>query len=111
MNRVKRSIVANLIGKGWTALLSFALVPLYLRYLGMEAYGLVGFYATLQAVFFLIDMGLSVSLNREIARLSVYEGKAQEMRDLVRTIEALYWLLALVIALLVNLIAPIIAQN
>ena len=36
------------------------MVPLYVRYMGVEAYGLVGFYAMLQGWFMLLDMGFDV---------------------------------------------------
>jgi hypothetical protein len=33
-------------------------IPLYLHFSGIEAYGLIGLFATLQATFSLLDMGL-----------------------------------------------------
>ncbi|MDE2320337.1 MAG: hypothetical protein KGL31_00215 [candidate division NC10 bacterium] len=45
---VKRNIVANTLGKGWSMLMGLVFVPLYIKFLGMEAYGLIGFFATLQ---------------------------------------------------------------
>ena len=50
MTVIKRNAVANLAGRIWSNLLSVAFVPLYLHFLGIEAYGLVGFAATLQGV-------------------------------------------------------------
>jgi O-antigen/teichoic acid export membrane protein len=85
------------------------LTPLYIRFLGIEAWGVVGVFVSLQAIFALLDMGLSVALNREMARLSVQQGKAQEMRNLVRTLELIYWAVALAIGILVFLLAPLIA--
>lgn len=66
-------------------------IPLYIKFLGIEAWGLVGFFATLLVTFGLLDMGLSTTINREMARLSVLPGKEQEMRNLVRTLEVIYW--------------------
>ena len=37
-----RNVVANLFGGAWNALLSMLFVQLYLRFLGSEAFGLVG---------------------------------------------------------------------
>lgn len=110
-NRLKRNIVANLVGRAWTAVLGLAFVPLYIRFLGMEAYGLIGFYATLLAVFSLLDMGLSTTLNREMARRSVEKDGAQDMRDMTRTLEMVYWVLALVIACSVALLSAVIAER
>ncbi len=106
---IKRNIAANLAGNLWTAVVSIALVPLYIHFMGIEAYGLVGLFAALQAMLALLDMGLSTTLNREMARLSVLPGKAQDMRDLVRTLEIIYGLMALAIGIAIVSLAPLIA--
>ena len=46
---VRKNVVANYLGQGWSALMGLAFIPLYIRYLGMEAYGLIGVFAVLQA--------------------------------------------------------------
>ncbi len=95
---IKHNILANYVGKFWTALMSFLFVPLYIKFIGIESYGLVGVFASLQAIFGLLDMGLSTTLNRELARLSASPETAHEMRDLVRTLELVYWGIALLMA-------------
>lgn len=107
---LKRNVAANFIGRVWTALVQLAFIPLYIKFLGMEAYGLVGFFTTLQIVFFLLDMGLSTALNREVARRSVQEDSAQKTRDMVRTLEAVYWAIALLIGCLIVGLSPLIAR-
>jgi hypothetical protein len=42
MQRLRHNILANYAGNAHCALLSIALVPLYIRFMGIEAYGLVG---------------------------------------------------------------------
>lgn len=106
-----RNVTANFIGTVWTAIMGPALVAVYIRFLGIEAYGLVGILATLQAVFTLLDLGLSTTLNRELARLSVYDDSVEAARNLVRTVEALYWSVAALIALVVALLSPLLASH
>jgi O-antigen/teichoic acid export membrane protein len=48
--------------------MSLAFIPLYIKYLGVEAYGLVGLFSVLQISFTLLDMGMSLTLSREMAR-------------------------------------------
>ena len=55
---LKRNILANYVGQLYVTLIGILLVPMYVKYMGAEAYGLVGFYAMLQAWFMLLDMGL-----------------------------------------------------
>jgi O-antigen/teichoic acid export membrane protein len=92
MTLLKKNIIANFGGNIWTGLMGLVFVPLYIRFMGIEAYGLVGVFAALLGVFALLDMGLSSMLNREMARLSAQKNKAQDMRDLLRTLEIPYWL-------------------
>jgi len=49
MSQLKLNIIANYTGKAWTALMSLAFIPLYIKFIGIEAYGLIGFF-----VYFLI---------------------------------------------------------
>ena len=57
--KVGRNLLAGLANSSWSALVGFAAVPFYLKYLGMEAYGLIGFFMTVQVMFQLLDMGLA----------------------------------------------------
>lgn len=86
-------------------------IPLYLHFLGIEAYGLVGIFATMQAMFGLLDMGLGATLNRELARLSVQPDQAQQMRNLLRTLEIIYWAVAVIIGVVVIFLAPFLAHH
>jgi len=108
---LKRNIVANFIGNSWATVMSLAFIPLYIHFMGIEAYGLVGFFLVLQATFCLLDMGLSATLSREMARLSVQPEKAQEMRNLARTLEIIYWAIAVVIGVVVITFASTITHR
>lgn len=110
-NLIKKNIAANFIGNIWQALMGLAFVPLYLKFLGVEAYGLIGVFTTLQATFGILDMGISATLTREMARLSVLPGKEQEMRDLVRSLELIYWGVAIGLGIIVILMAPLITHH
>jgi O-antigen/teichoic acid export membrane protein len=111
MTLLKKNIAANFVGNIWQALMGLAFIPLYINFMGVESYGLVGIFATLQAIFALLDMGLSTTLNREMARLSALPDKEQEMRNLVRSLEIIYWSIALFIGIVVIMAAPYIANK
>lgn len=96
---VKRNIVANYLGQGWSALMSLAFVPIYIEYLGMEAYGLIGLFAVMQAWLTLLDMGMTPTLNREMARFSAGARSSQSIGDLLRSLEIICFALAMLIAL------------
>ncbi len=60
-------------------MMSLAFVPVYIKLLGIEAYGLIGFFLTLVAILSLLDLGLGTTLNRRLAQLSIEKNTAQEM--------------------------------
>lgn len=62
-------------------------------------------------MFALLDLGLSNTLNRELARLSVLPGKEQEMNNLVRTLEVLYWGIAIFVGVTVVALSPFLANH
>jgi len=64
-----------------------AFVPFYIKYLGIEAYGVIGIFAVLQASLALLDMGMKPALGREMARFTAGAHNAQSIRDLLRSIE------------------------
>lgn len=78
--------------------MGLAFIPLYIKYLGVEAYGLIGIFAVLQAWFTLLDVGMTPTLNREMARFSAGAHTAESIRDLVRSLEILCVGLALTAA-------------
>ena len=107
---LRRNLLAGMTSSVWSALLGFAVVPLYLKYLGIEAYGLIGFFTTTQALLSLLDLGLAPTMNREVARCSA-SGNIKEAGALLHTLAVVYWAMAAFIALIILTVAPIIAQH
>jgi O-antigen/teichoic acid export membrane protein len=111
MTLLKKNIVANFTGNMWQALMGLLFIPLYVKYMGIESWGLIGVFTTLQVIFGLLDMGLSSTLNREMARLSALPNTEREMRNLVRTLEVLYWGVAVLIGIIVVSLSSFIAHQ
>jgi O-antigen/teichoic acid export membrane protein/glycosyltransferase involved in cell wall biosynthesis len=109
--RFRLNVAANFIGSGWTACAQLICIPLYVQMLGVEAYGLIGFYVTLRAALLMLDLGLATTVNREMARLSVDRLQVQGLRDLARTLEIGYWILGGALAALLIALAPILASR
>lgn len=98
---LQRNVAANFLASGWAALMGLAFVPLYVRYLGIESYALIGFFATLQVWLALLDLGFNATINREMARFSAGSQSAQQVRDLLRSMEVICTVVALLLAVLV----------
>lgn len=84
---LRRNIVANYISQAYVAGISIVTVPLYLKFMGGEAYGLIGFYTMLQAWFQLLDAGLSTTLARESSRYNAGATDASTLSQLRRVLE------------------------
>lgn len=107
---IRHNIVANFAGKAWALIIGLAFVPLYIRLIGIESYGLVGIFASLTALLSVLDLGLSTTLNREMAKLSSEGDKHQEMRDSVRTFEVVYWAMGFLMGGTLVALSPLLSQ-
>lgn len=98
-SNVVASFAANVIPAG----LLLVSVPLYIGYVGVEAYALVGLFISMQAIFTVLDLGLSAAITRELA---TGELPAEQKRDLLRTGEVIYWVMAAAAAAVGLALAP-----
>lgn len=111
MASIKKNIVANYLGQGWSGLMAVAFLPSYVHHLGSEAYGLIGLFAVVQALVTILDMGMSPVLNREMARSAHDREARQHIHDMLRSVEAICFGLAGVIILLGWLSSDYVAQG
>ncbi len=109
--RLSSNIAAGFVGKAWTTLISLAFVPIYVNLLGVSAYGLFGFYASLAILLSILDLGLSTTLTREVARLSTDAENAGAIRNTLRTHEVIYWIVGSVLGMAVLLASRWISQH
>jgi O-antigen/teichoic acid export membrane protein len=93
-----------------SALAILVMAPVYLRYLGAEAYGLIGFYTTLLICMQVFDMGMATTLNREVARHGAGV-LSQDNAQLLRSVECAYLLISGLVLLGMWLISPWLVQN
>lgn len=67
----RSNLIATYGSQIYVSVIGILVVPIYVRFLGAESYGLVGFFATLQVWFQLLDLGLTPTVTRQI---SLYRG-------------------------------------
>lgn len=106
MSTVGRNIVALYGANGLTALVGFLATPVYLHFLGIEAYGLTGILATLQGWFALLDMGLTPALSRSVTQFAAGTREATWLWSIVKGLERLYGGVATLATLLMIAAAP-----
>jgi O-antigen/teichoic acid export membrane protein len=105
------AVITNFAAQAWGVFISIIFVPFYLRYLGAEGYGVVGFSTTLLAIVAYLDGGLTLTVNRQMAQLSGDRTNADRMREILSAGTALFLILALCITIAVGLAASWIANN
>ncbi len=105
---VKRNIIVNLLGRGVGLSLNIVIVPIYLHVLGVAAVGLIGFYGTMYTLLGVVEHSVGSMLIIEMARYTHTPDGAQMQRDLMRTTELFYLLIALLIGLVITAAAPTI---
>jgi O-antigen/teichoic acid export membrane protein len=93
---IKKNTLANFVSQIYVTLISIVMVPLYIKYMGAEAYGLVGFFAMLQVWFNLLDMGLTPTVARESARFRGGVTDAMSYIRLVSALERVFLVVALI---------------
>lgn len=86
------------------------MTPLIVHLLGPNAYGLVGFYATLTLFLAFLDQAITPTVTRELARRAHQPDAAGSLRRLLRTLEALSGAMAVALGVLIAGLAPFIAR-
>lgn len=108
---VYKNIIANYAGTFATTIVAFLLIPVYIRYLGVGAYGIIGFYVSIQALLAFLDMGIGITLNREMARNYHDREQIGYLRTLSHSLQVVYWCIGLGIGLILFLAAPYLAKG
>lgn len=111
MASLKINIVANYISQIYVMGVGILILPLYIKYMGAEAYGLIGFFTMLQAWFNLLDMGLTPTISRETARYHGGTMTALAYRQLFRALSMIFSSIALVGAVTLIFFSGFIAKK
>jgi O-antigen/teichoic acid export membrane protein len=88
---LKKNTIANYIGQFYTMFIGIFMLPFYLKYLGAEAYGLVGFFTMLMSWMALLDLGLSTTLARETAKLKDKINGLLELKKITLSVDCLLY--------------------
>lgn len=102
-NGSARNVVLNLFGGAWTGLLIVLVTPWYVSSLGLGGYGIVGLWLMMQVMMGLLDMGIGATLIKGFADARSDNGGLEHKRDLLRTLEVVYWVIAATLALVLVL--------
>ncbi len=93
---LKLNVLASYASQIYLVIISIAILPIYMKYMGAEAYGLVGFFAMLQGLFNLLDFGLTPTISRQTTQYNAGVETALGFRQLFRALSIIFSLIALI---------------
>lgn len=94
---LKRNIFINYLSQLYMAGLNILVVPIYLKLLGAEAYGLIGVFVMAQGLMQILDIGLSAMLSREATKFAVSPETAPMFRYVFDKVSKFFITLSLVL--------------
>jgi O-antigen/teichoic acid export membrane protein len=104
--------LANFVGSSLTQVAGIFFSIAYFRILGAENFGLVGFSVTLvQLGTYFADMGIGRVVVRELARRAHVSDLAEQMSDVLFTLQATNFALALAVGIAIASGAPWLAEH
>jgi O-antigen/teichoic acid export membrane protein len=86
MGSLKTNTAANFAGTLFVAVVYLIALPIYLRLLGADAFGVVGLFFSWSAICAALDLGLGAALNREVAKLSIVCDTTGQIQSVLRTV-------------------------
>lgn len=97
---MRSAVILNYIAQFYSAISLLIVVPIYIKLLGSEAYGLVAFFIMLQAWFQILEAGISGSITRVIAISKNHTGNFSAALLICKKIFILFFLISLLILFL-----------
>jgi O-antigen/teichoic acid export membrane protein len=111
MSSLKANAVANFVGTLVVAVVYLLVLPIYLKLLGADAFGILGIFFSLSAICAALDLGLGVGLSREMARLSIAHQSGTEIQSVLRTYEVAIWCLSGLLGVALFLLFPLFVDH
>ena len=96
-------VLFSLIARVWNMFLVFLLTPIYIKFLGIESYGLIGFFVLMQSLLMVLEFGFPLSLNRAIAKLRSKKIDINEISGTLKSFEYLFIFIAIVVLCIVGI--------
>tara|TARA_B110000879_G_scaffold212963_1_gene312255 strand:+ start:5180 stop:6706 length:1527 start_codon:yes stop_codon:yes gene_type:complete len=108
---LRLNMIANVAGQFYAVFIGIVIFPSYLNYLGPESFGLIGFFTMISTWLMMLDVGLSQTISRESARLRSTRKELIEFKLVLRSVESIFFVIALITAVLVGFYSKKIAEN
>lgn len=101
------NIYANYVGRLISIASVYLFIPVYIKILGVNAYGIIAFYAMLLAIMYIADSGLSSSFSREASK----EVNKRNLLDILFSTEVCLYGILVSVGALIFLNSSLIVEN
>lgn len=108
---MNRNIFFNLASQIYISILGVAFLPVLVKGIGGEAYGIIGFYSTLTIFFYLLDAGLTSIIGREASRLFSKNLSANKFAGVYQTLKIFFYVIAVIGGCTLLFLSNSIADN
>ncbi len=98
---MKRRLISSYAAQAYIGLIGILLMPVYMRHMGIEAVGLIGFFLMMQAWLQLLDLGLTQTLSRDMSLFKVQSMALPEIWQRLRTLEWMLGSISIVAAIII----------
>jgi len=106
-----RNLIFNFAGKFSSIALNLLITPYCINKLGIEAYGLIGFFILLLNLCTIFDAGLGFTVNKELAQQSVSKDNNAHIAEFLKTTEYIYWFIAVFLGVIICCFSPYISLH
>lgn len=108
---MKYTFLITYFSQAYISLIGIIIMPVYLKILGAEAFGLIGFFFMLQAWIQILDLGISPTFSREMSLFKAGQIDAQNACQKLRCLEWILGFLGAVVLLTLFLMSEYIAAT
>lgn len=107
---LNKNIIAGYASQLYITVLGVITLPFYIKYMGAETFGLIGFFTLLQSWFNLLDFGLTPTIARETAKFKVGGYDSSNYLQLFRALNLFFLCIAVIGGIILFLITEYIAH-
>ncbi len=100
-------LLSNYGSKLWSMVSVFIFIPLYIKFLGSENYGLIGFYALVLGIISFADSGMSSAIIKEFSQ----ESDSNYKYTIFRNLEKIYLFVCIIICGIIFFSSNFIAEH
>ena len=107
---IKSNLIIGLLNSSCSVILAILMIPIYIKYLGLEAYGLISLYTSMLVFFQVLDFGMHQTLIGEVSRSILFKSR-KKIAELVHSMAVINGSIALIIMIMFFIFSDWISSN